>query len=251
MIILVIILIILIIYFIIRYNRDRLYFRIKNNSIKENLPEINIDNHYIIYHKTSNNTKCLIISHGNSSNIYNSVKLIEKIKTVYKYDIYCYEYPGFGKCKGTLTINGCIREHLFWLNYLSERYNEIDLWGYSIGGGIVTQTIAQIPKNIEPKIKRIYFHNTFSNIKNVIRKHHILLYFLYKILLIDDLDTYNKLNHEFFKNKELIILHSKNDNIISFNEAIYNFNICKQLKYNIKLIELEGFHSKYEIKNID
>ena len=246
----ILIIIIILILLIIRTNRVLFYFRRKNNSIDDTIPQINIDNHHAIYYKY-NYENCLLISHGNSSNIYNSNKLIDKIKTIYKGDIYCYEYPGFGKCKGKLSINGCVNEHLFWLDYLDKRYKYIDLWGYSIGGGVLSQTIKKIPDNISNKIRKIYFHNTFSCIKNIVKKYSFFSFILYKILFVDDFNTNIELKNKFFKNKEIIILHSLDDNVVPYNEAIINYNLCKLLGYNIKLIDLEGGHTEYILNKID
>jgi hypothetical protein len=246
------ILIIVLLFILIRENRDMFYFRIKNNTIDHLMPQINIDNHHSVYYKNDDsNYNCLLVSHGNSSNIYCSKKLIDKIKKIYKGDIYCYEYPGFGKCKGKLSINNCVNEQLFWLEYLSKKYTFIDIWGYSIGGGIIAQTIKKIPDNISNKIRKIYYHNTFSCIKNVIKKYNIFSYILYKILCINDLNTNNEFKNNFFKNKEIIILHSVHDNIVLYDEAIINYNLCKKLGYNVKLINIEGDHTIFDLKNID
>jgi len=235
---------------LIRYNRDLFYFHIRYNDIKlDSYPEIKIDNHYAIYYK-NNKDNCLIISHGNAANIYYNKYIIDKLKYIYDGDIYCYEYPGFGKCKGKLTINGCVNEHLFWIDYLSKKYKNIDLWGYSIGGGILSKTIPKLSNNLSYKIRRIYFHNTFSNIKNVIEYNNTIGFFLYKILFINDLDTNNNFRDNFYKNKDIYILHALNDKLIPYNEAVINYNKCKQLNYNVKLIELDGDHVEYDIKYI-
>ena len=154
----IIIIIIILIIIIIKINRERLYFRLKYNNINNidnPLQEINIENHYAIYYNNNNNN-CILISHGNSSNIYNSTNLINNIKKKYNGDIYCYEYPGFGKCKNKLSIKNCVNEHLFWLDYLYKKYSYIDLWGYSIGGGIISQTVKHIPDNISNKINNCH-----------------------------------------------------------------------------------------------
>jgi hypothetical protein len=253
MIIIIIIIIIICFLLYLRIYREYLWFR-PDKKLPTNIKytELIINNHYSIYNNNNYN-KCMLISHGNSSNIYNSSNLINKIKDMYDGDIYCYEYPGFGKCKGKSLINNCVNEHLFWLDYLSKKYTHIDLWGYSIGGCIIAQSINEIPENIKMKIHKIYFHNTFSIIKNVLKTYNILFYYLYKFLLINDskYNTLNILSNEFFKNKEIIILHSFDDEIIPYTEALLNYNICKELGYSIKLINLEGTHGNFILKNID
>ncbi len=63
----ILITIILIILILLREMRERFYFRLKNNTIDNSIPQINIDNHHAIYYKTiKNNYNCLLVSHGNS-----------------------------------------------------------------------------------------------------------------------------------------------------------------------------------------
>ena len=240
----------LIIFLILRLIRYRFYF-IPTFDYNYQYPQINIDNHYSIYYKNKVSNKCLLISHGNYTNIYNiGSNLINKIKENYDGDIYCYEYQGFGKCKGKLSIKGCVDEHLFWINYLSTKYDNIDLWGFSIGGGVIGQTINKIPINISDKINNIYFHNTFSSLENVIKNKYSLLFLLYKILLLNDFNTYKSLSNQFFKNKKIVFLHSKNDKMVPYEEAMMNFNKCVKLGYNTQLITLVGDHNNYNINII-
>ena len=251
LIIIILLILTLLILLIIKINRDRFYFRLKYNNIDDTIPEINIGNHYAIYYKNNNKpNNCLLISHGNSSNIYNSQNLINTIQKLYDGDIYCYEYPGFGKCKNKLSIKNCVNEHLFWLDYLSKEYENIDLWGYSIGGGIILQTIKYIPNNISNQIKKIYLHSTFSSIENVLKKYNFILYILYKTLFVDDLNTFKEFDNDFFKDKEIIILHSKHDKLILYEEAVNNYNKCKLLQLNIKIIDIIGKHTSYLLYDI-
>jgi hypothetical protein len=246
---LILLLIIIVFLLILRLKRERLYF-IPSYDYNNNYPEINIDNHYAIFNK-KNSKKCLLISHGNYSNIYNSGSyMINKIKNCYDGDIYCYEYQGFGKCKGNISIKGCVNEHLFWLDYLSKKYDNIDLWGFSIGGGVIGQTIYKIHKSISNKINKIYFHNTFMSIKNVLAHLYPIYYLFSIILLVNDFNTYESFKNDFYKDKEIIFIHAKKDNIVPYNEAIKNYNKCLELKYNTKLIDICGNHIHYNINNI-
>ena len=56
-----------------------------------------------------------------------------------------------------------------------KKYNFIDLWGYSIRGGVIAQTIKKIPDNISHKIRKIYYHNTFNKKINMNYCHLIQL----------------------------------------------------------------------------
>jgi hypothetical protein len=220
-----------------------------------------IQNHYSITNisdiKLKSNKPCLLISHGNAGNITNRDYLLD-ILNKYDGDIYCYEYPGFGKCEGSISINSCVSEHMFWLELLSNKYQQIDLWGESIGGGIVIETLCRLNKNthnnIINKIGRIYLQSTFSSIYNVIRTLNPTLANFYYLLLFDDLETSRNLVHDDFiskfKHLEIIILHSRKDEVIPFSEAEINYNVCIRNKLNVKLIEIKGGHNNIQLPNI-
>ena len=220
------------------------------------------NNHYAITNNILNKLKldrpCLLISHGNAGNISNRDYLLD-ILNKYDGDIYCYEYPGFGKCKGYVSIFSCIQEHIYWLECLSQKYPKIDVWGESIGGGIVVETLCRLDdskhKNIIEKIGRIYLQSTFSSIYNVIKTLNPNLALCYYVLLFDDLEVTRSLKHNDFiskfNNNDIILLHSRTDEIIPFSEAEINYNTCLQNKLKSKLIEIKGAHNNISFGNIN
>lgn len=216
-----------------------------------------IINYQIINNPTNNlklNKSCLLISHGNAGNISNRDYLLEILNS-YDGDIYCYEYPGFGKCEGSVSIASCITEHIYWLERLSQKYPKIDLWGESIGGGIIVETLCKLDEkkneSIIKKINRIYLQSTFSSIYNVIKTLNPNLAMGYYILGFDDLEVAKSLSHsEYkskFKNNEIIIMHSITDEIIPFSEAEILYNTCAQNKLNVKIIEIKGDHNNISL----
>ena len=244
----IIVIIILIIYLSVRRIIQRFYF-VPNHSILSTKFTIEkIGNHSALVKKGVNNNKCLLISHGNAGNITFRDGLFTNLKQ-YNGDIYCYEYPSFSNIDGKLTINNCIDQHLFWLKYLENKYPQIDLWGESIGGGIITETIAKLnPKKKENKmilnkINRIYLQSTFSSISNIIQHISKILYFFYKLLLLDDLNTIKNLAHPNFYKIKITQFHSKNDEIIPFSEVIQINNSCKKNGLEYQFIEIGGTHN--------
>ncbi len=235
----------------LKKNIESFYFYpfqdIKNNKYKI----MNIDNHYALTNKSDNlKERCMIISHGNAGNISYRDNLLDSLKD-FNGDIYCYEYKGFGLCNGKVSIKGCIDEHVFWLEELSNKYEKIDLWGESIGGGILTETICLLDnQNILDKIDTIYFQSTFSSLKNVIYKINIAYGVIYSLLGLDDLNTFNNLTNYKFKNKKIKILHSKNDEMIPFDEALNNYVLAKINKLDIQLIEIGGNHNNPIFNNL-
>lgn len=252
----------IIIYNLIDKYKQKLYFYPSTYiSPTKNRIICPIKNHYVITNNLDNKLKldkpCLLISHGNAGNITNRDYLLDVLNK-FDGDIYCYEYPGFGKCDGSVSINSCVSEHMFWLELLSKKYPQIYVWGESIGGGIVIETLCRLDNNkqklIIDKIGKIYLQSTFSSIYNVIQTLNPTLANFYYLLLFDDLETSRNLVHEDFiskfKHSEIIILHSRKDEIIPFSEAEINYNSCMKNKLNVKLIEIKGGHNNIILPNI-
>jgi hypothetical protein len=230
--------------------KQRLYFYPSKLEYKTKYHIKNIGNHYVLTNiEKISKKRCMIISHGNAGNIMNRDYIIDElIKQKYDGDIFCYEYCGFYKCEGTANINNCVNEHIFWIKHLSQKYEKIDLWGESIGGAILLETLSQL--NHSNFIENIYLDRTFSKLSNVISSINPNLGTLYNVLFFNDLESINLFNNKNIKNKKITILHSKHDEIIPYSEAINNYDECIELKIDVKFIEIHGSHNnpKYILK---
>jgi hypothetical protein len=253
---------------IIAYNlidkyKQKLYFYPSNYVGPTRNRIININNHHFAITNTNINPNklklnkpCLLISHGNAGNISNRDVLLEMLSN-YDGDIYCYEYKGFGYCLGSVSINGCIEEHMVWLDRLSQKYPQIDVWGESIGGGILIETLCRLNEktheNIIKKIGKIYLQSTFSSLYNVVKSINENLATFYYLLMFDDLEICKSLGHgdylSKFRHNEINIIHSKQDEIIPFDEAKINYNQCLKNNLNVKLIEIKGSHNLAHLNN--
>lgn len=231
---------------------ERLYFHpssINSSSLdfsQQNIYDCEIittKNHCAIRKNNNKKNRCLLISHGNAGNVFSREYLLEKLKN-YDGTIYCYEYPGFGSLdKQNISVKNCVKEHIYWIKQLSKKYDKIDLYGESIGGGIVIKTITKLESKLNNKIDNIYLQSTFTSISNVIKDLNILIYYMYKALLKDDLNTLSNLSHSNFINKYIHILHSKDDEIIPYSHSQKNYEKCLELKLNVKFIEIQGGHN--------
>ncbi len=212
----------------------------ENFSSRHNI--IKSDNQCAIHKIGINKNKCLLISHGNAGNIFIRDTLLDNLAN-YDGDIYCYEYTGFGLLNGeSPSIDKCIGNCIYWLEYVNSRYDIIDMYGESIGGGITMETIKQIrDKDYYNKINDIYLQSTFSSIKNLLNGTFIGS--IYGLLGLDDLNTID--NFDIIKNdgKKIIIIHSKDDDIIPYCHAKDNFRRCKQLSINTVFNKIGGSHN--------
>jgi hypothetical protein len=198
--------------------------------------------------------RCLLISHGNAGNIYNRVGLLDDLSH-YPGDIICYEYDGFGLLEHkSISIPSCRSNHIFWLNYLVQQgYQHIDLWGESIGGGIVMETLDYLCLNdvrvtsddlILSRIHQVYLQSTFSSIRNLLSGMGSVLYYVYSALFLNDLDTQSILAK--FRGSPIMfhILHSRVDEIIPYQEAKTNYSECIKNRVHVKFWNIGGTHNQ-------
>jgi len=203
----------------------------------------------------STNKRCMLLAHGNAGNIYHRDHLLNSLSG-YPYDIYCFEYDGFGLLKnktGGVTIGNCVRNCMYWLDRLAKQYDEIDVYGESIGGGIIIETLATIQdvteyRPIYAKIRNIYLQSTFCSISRLLNKHQSWLRYIYDFVNWNDLDTFTNLlriANGFYdrKKQRVVVIHSPTDEIVPYSEAVDNYNRCQDLGMNVSLYNIEGTHN--------
>lgn len=249
---LVYLLFISVIYAYFRSKADCLYFEpaVKRdiegfNNLNPQYPCIKIDNHYALYKKGINHNKVMIVAHGNSGSFLDRGYILDKLEK-YSGDIYIFEYPGFSGVSGKTNIANCVNELMFWIIHLKPQYKKVDLFGESIGGGIVVETCY---KHSIDFINKIYLQSTFTSMRDVIRDLHSGLYILYNILFLDDLNTYKSL--EKISCNKWIVIHSPDDTLINYQQAKKNFFLLKKLKKQVKFIKGKGSHGNtyFELVN--
>ena len=245
------ILLLVIIYIYIRKNINYLYFQ---PSPKRNIDDfdnihskykcLNINGHYAIFRKRKGkgkgnrirNIKGMVIAHGNAGSFLDRGYLIDRLDN-YDGDIYLFEYPEFSGLDGKANIDNCVKETLFWINYVKLKYKKIDLFGESIGGGIIIETCYRHSIGF---INTIYLQSTFTSMADVIKNLNYGLYIIYNLLLLNDLNTIEHL--KYIKCNNYIIIHSLEDSLINYNQAIKNHEILKKMNKNVKFIQGSGTH---------
>jgi len=246
-----IILLILVTIYIYIYERiDQLYLKpvlLNTDYDLENL--INIGNkHYGIY-ENRNTNRILLIAKGNGGNLKSFKNIFDEVKNIYEYDLIYFEYPGFGLLNSQkANIDNCVEETYFWIKYINKfKYKKIDFMGYSIGGGIIIETINRY--NIT-NINNIYLLSTFSSIDDVLYSSNIYNYFLQLLFLKkNNLNTYKNLNLIHCNN--LYIMHSKDDEIIEYDIGKKNYYSETPNIKNKIFIEIIGNHNNPLFNNIN
>lgn len=222
---------------------DKLFYQEEHHLIKFG-SSLGISN---VEKKTKN--KGLLIAHGNAGSIYGRETMITLLASKFDQDIYCMEYPGFADCSGTLSITNCVKEVNIWIEELSRKgYDEISLYGESIGGGIIVQALKNLDQTspiLSNKIKKVYLQSTFASISSLLAKSMPLLSTIYNLTFRNDLDTMSVLkNRNITKNRFFYLIHSRGDTLIPYSEAEANL---EALGINGKLIETTGDHNTTNI----
>jgi len=232
-----------VLYAFVHLTADRLYFEpaqkrnIENfNNSNPKYPCIKIQNHYALFREGTNKKKVMIVAHGNAGSFLDRDYVFEKLKG-YSGDIYLFEYPGFSGVEGRTNIKNCVNELMFWIMHLKPKYKKMDLFGESIGGGLVIEACSTHSLKF---INKIYLQSTFTSMGDVIRDLNSALYTLYNVLWLDDLNTSKSLNNVHCN--KFVVIHSPSDRLISYEHSKKNLAILQKLNKKVKFIEGTGPH---------
>jgi fermentation-respiration switch protein FrsA (DUF1100 family) len=194
-----------------------------------------------IYIKNQDKQKTIIYAHGNAGNIKNSIKYLNLSKYG---SIVIFDYRGFGISTGTPTPDGTVKDIYAIWKYLITNENvapeNIVLYGESIGTGVVIE-FGKILTNINKQYcNKIIIQSPFYSVK---RKAHEDMGNILGFLAFDYYPT-NKNIKYINKNTEIIIIHSKNDEIVNIQHC---YDLIEENKdKNINFIEIDGTHNDLE-----
>ena len=196
-----------------------------------------------IFINKGNSTDVIIFIHGTLTSELSLKNKINKLRSVYNGDIIYTMIEGYGCNVEKITnVTESIQETYNCIDYVKKlnKYKTINLYGHSLGGFMAIATAVKY--NIY-YINNIYLQSTLASLFEC--KLPILTELLILFLKEDELDLYTLLHS--IKCKKLFILHSKDDNLISFDHAMKNSKIKNDYIETIKLIEISGKHmGKFE-----
>lgn len=114
-------------------------------------------------------TKTVIVySHGNGGNISWYIPSINTLRNFG--DVFAYDYPGYGISPGVPTEDNVLKSGLKAFDYISELYSEkytdIILYGFSLGGAVTVNIASKNPSN--PKIKGVILQSTFAKLEDCV-----------------------------------------------------------------------------------
>jgi hypothetical protein len=199
-------------------------------------------------------SKAILFCHGNYGNITYHFYRMQMISEYYQdYDIYSFDYVGYGSTKGFLTYTNFYKPGIEAYNTLCRDYQEVILIGESLGGAAA---IALLDSNqlIRQPQKTIII-NTFTSLKDLMIKvlspivpkqlKFLLKAIPYLRIIGIEINTYERLKSvkDKYPNLKIDFISAESDNLIPSS--------CSQdlqsLSSSYKYISTRGNHNNYDM----
>ena len=175
--------------------------------------------------------KTVLFMHGNAGNISHRLETI-RIYHQLGLNFFIFDYRGYGQSTGNTSEAGTYLDAAAAWDYLIGEQNmdaeQIIIAGRSLGGGIASE----LANNVTPAM--LILESTFTSMPDASKKHYPFMPI--SIILKHRYETLNKLKNI---SCPIVIVHSRNDEVIPFSHAEINFERANQPK---KFIELRGGH---------
>lgn len=224
------------------FKRNEEFVNFKSND------NLDLTGMLINYRKKADwNDIIFLYSHGNASwigHFFNShaITILSHFGSVFVYD-----YRAYGLNQGNLSEEGTYMDVLGAWNFLTKVKNvppnKIIIYGHSMGGAVSTKLMSILVENNQIKNKKIsedelprgmILNGTFSNLADMGNCMFIGLGYLayYKYDNVQNLKLIEKYLCKDNIQFPILIVHSKDDEIIPFEQSIKLKNACSS--YHIK-----------------
>ncbi|MCX8070114.1 MAG: alpha/beta hydrolase [Thermodesulfovibrionales bacterium] len=239
-------------YFIIGYTlfvlllyifQDRLIF-LPEQSLSSSPKDVGLDYEDVYFTTTDNvnlhgwfifgdkSSRVILFSHGNGGNISHRMEKI-KILNAIGFNVFIYDYRGYGNSKGKTTEQGTYLDALAAWDYLVKtkgiKREKIILYGESLGSAVSIEIADKV------SVSAIIIEGGFTSLKELAQI--LYPYLPVKYLCKYDYDSLKKIRD--LKMPKLII-HSINDEIVPFSMAKRLFD---NAPYPKKFVQLSGGHN--------
>ncbi len=144
-------------------------FRHYRSPLIQDQPYIN-DEEYFQKHliSTPSSIPIIIYFHGNAfdRSLFNRRGMCEKLRKELKYDVFTFDYRGFGDSTGQPTEEGLIRDARYvydWLHNATNGQRKIYIWGQSLGSAVACQLAARLSDDESTKFNlQSFFIDLFT-----------------------------------------------------------------------------------------
>jgi fermentation-respiration switch protein FrsA (DUF1100 family) len=174
----------------------------------------------------------ILFCHGNAGNISHRLDSIEIFHRL-GLEVFIFDYRGYGLSEGNPSEQGTYRDAKAAWHYLIEQRqvnpDEIIVFGRSLGGGIASW----LAESNQPAA--LILESTFVSLPDVAAV--LYPYFPVRLLLRFE---YNTVEHLRGVNCPVLIIHSRDDEIMPFTQGQQLFEMAKEPK---KFLEISGTHN--------
>ena len=176
----------------------------------------------------------VIFSHGNAGNISHRQDFYQTWRAL-GVNLLAYDYRGYGSSEGRPTEDGTYQDlqaAIAWAKDQGFDESRILLLGKSLGGGVSSQVAAN------QKVAGLILHSTFTSLPDLAKE-------LFPWLPVKSLSKmqFNTRRHLEHVTAPVMIIHSREDQLIGFQHAAANKAACP---YACHLVEIDGDHNDLE-----
>ena len=174
----------------------------------------------------------LLFCHGNAGNISHRLESIKQFHEL-GFNVFIFDYRGYGKSEGSMSEQGSYLDaQAAWEFLINEKNidaNSIIVFGRSLGAAIACQLATQ------QKSKALIMESAFLSVPDLAAQ-------IYPFLPVRWLSRfeYNNLDNIKKINCPLLIIHSRQDEIIPFSHGKKIFEGAKDPK---QFLEIQGSHN--------
>lgn len=187
------------------------------------------------YYSASEGSPIILFAHGNAGNISNRVHIINECMSR-GISICIFDYRGYGKSSGRTNMNTMYHDmedvYKYLIYKLKHNPEQIVIAGESIG----SYPAAKLANRYQ--CRKLLLLYGLHSLSLTTKKLYPLLYPFVKLFISKDLRVYKEL--ETF-NGNTLILHSKEDKIVDYSNALENSKIKSNGK--IQLVTIKGGHN--------
>jgi fermentation-respiration switch protein FrsA (DUF1100 family) len=175
----------------------------------------------------------ILFCHGNAGNISHR---LESVQVFYRLGLstFIFDYRGYGQSEGKLTEQGTYLDAEAAWRYLVQKQQvdptEIIIFGRSLGGAIA----AWLARDHPPKA--LIIESTFTSVRDIGAE----LYPYLPVRLLSRFD-YNAMDYLRQVNCPVLIVHSRDDEIIPFSHGRRLFETANEPK---EILEITGTHNE-------
>ena len=212
---------------------------LKEYNIKSNKNTINL-----LHFNNKDTDNLIIYAHGNAQNISSCMDIFYKFGE--SASIILFDYSGYGKSTGSANTKDICKDiynvWLFAIKDLQVKPKNIILYGFSLGGAILSYLLYKLDTKNKELPKAIIIQSSFINSRYMAKQLlNPFIYYVFKFL-IDN--TFNSIEYLEQVNDKLkiMIVHSKDDDIVDYEHAQLFLE-----KINCDHIIINGTHNNQEL----